>query len=63
MTADQVQLLIQRVDFMMLLLDVALWAVAIGMFLMVTGPVFFKSVPGTVACVTIAGLIVYVASV
>lgn len=48
---------------MTILFEIALWAVAIGMFLMVAGPVFFKSVPGAVACVTIAGLIVYVASV
>lgn len=48
---------------MSVLFEIVLWAVAVVMFLMVAGPVFFKSVPGAVACVTIAGLIVYVASV
>ena len=40
--------------------EIALWAVAVGMFLAVSAPVFFQSIPGAAACIAIAGLLVYV---
>lgn len=48
---------------MTVLFEIALWAVAATMFLMVTGPVFFNSIGGAAACVMIAGLMVYVVAV